>query len=56
MIAVDSTGIKVTNREEWILDKWNKMARKRKGFVKIHVVVDVKKENSIYGCNKRKYP
>ena len=36
VIAVDSTGIKVTNRGQWILDKWKKK-RKRKGFIKIHV-------------------
>ena len=36
VIAVDSTGIKVTNRGEWILDKWNKK-RIRKCFIKIHV-------------------
>ncbi len=24
IVAVDSTGIKVTNRGEWILDKWKK--------------------------------
>src|SRR6478672_897266 len=36
VIAVDSTGIKVTNRGEWMLDKW-KNKRKRKGFIKIHV-------------------
>jgi transposase len=41
VIAVDSTGIKVTNRGEWILDKW-KNKRKRKGFIKIHVAVDIK--------------
>ncbi len=41
VIAVDSTGIKVTNRGEWILDKWNDK-RKRKGFIKIHVAVDIK--------------
>jgi Transposase DDE domain len=40
-IAVDSTGIKVTNRGEWILDKW-KNKRKRKGFIKIHVAVNIK--------------
>lgn len=33
VIAVDSTGIKVTNRGEWILDKW-KNKRIRKGFIK----------------------
>jgi hypothetical protein len=32
-IAVDSTGIKVTNRGEWIRDKW----KRRRGFIKIHV-------------------
>jgi hypothetical protein len=37
VIAVDSTGIKVTNRGEWILDKWKKNKRKRKGFIKIHL-------------------
>jgi hypothetical protein len=33
VIAVDSTGIKVTNRGGW-------MRRKRKGYIKIHVAVD----------------
>ena len=37
-IAVDSTGIKVSNRGEWIRQKW---AVKR-GFIKFHVAVDVK--------------
>ena len=31
----------VTNREEWILDKW-KNKRIKKGFINIHVAVDVK--------------
>lgn len=42
VIAVDSTGIKVTNRGEWILDKWRQKRRLRKGFIKIHVAVDIK--------------
>jgi Transposase DDE domain len=42
VIAVDSTGIKVTNRGEWILDKWKNKKRMRKGFIKIHVAVDIK--------------
>jgi len=37
-IAVDSTGIKVSNRGEWIRQKW---AVKR-GFVKFHVAVHVR--------------
>jgi len=41
VIAVDSTGIKVTNSGEWILDKW-KNKRKRKGFIKIHVAINIK--------------
>lgn len=41
VIVVDSTGIKVTNRGEWILDKW-KNKRIRKGFIKIHVAIDIK--------------
>ena len=42
MIAVDSTGIKATNRGEWMLDKWEDKKRMRKGFIKIHVAVDIK--------------
>src|ERR1043166_1583063 len=38
-IAVDST-VKVTNREEWIRDKWNK----RRGFIKIHIQEELNSE------------
>lgn len=44
---LDSTGIKVTNRGEWLLPhKWNV---RRKGYLKIHVAVDIKekKENCV---------
>jgi Transposase DDE domain len=48
-IAVDSTGIKVTNRGEWIREKWNNNNnnnnnnnKKRRGFIKIHVAVNVR--------------
>ncbi len=34
IIAADSTGIKVTNRDQWIQDKWN---LGKKGYLKIHV-------------------
>jgi hypothetical protein len=37
-IAVDSTGIKVSNRGEWIHKKW----RVQRGFIKVHIAVDVK--------------
>jgi hypothetical protein len=39
-IAVDATGIKVTNRGEW-------RRRKRKGYVKIHVAVDTKTKRAV---------
>ncbi len=38
IIAIDSTGIKVTNRGQWIRDKWGT----RKGYLKIHIAVDIK--------------
>ncbi len=37
-IAIDSTGIKVTNRGQWMSDKWN---IKKKGYLKIHIVVNI---------------
>ena len=51
VIAIDSTGIKVSNRGEWIRDKWHI----RKGYLKIHVAVDIrKKKNPIFGNYKRR--
>ena len=40
VIAIDSTGIKVTNRGQWMREKWN--VKNKKGYLKIHVAVDVK--------------
>lgn len=40
IISIDSTGIKVTNRGQWMSDKWHK--QNRKGYLKIHVAVDIK--------------
>ena len=37
-IAVDSSGIKVSNRGEWIHKKW----RVQRGFIKVHLAVDVR--------------
>ena len=36
-LAVDSTGLRQHNRGEWIRHKW----KVRRGFVKLHVLVDV---------------
>jgi len=40
VIAIDSTGIKVTNHGEWIRYKWNV----KRGYLKIHVAVNIKKK------------
>ena len=40
VIALDSTGIKVANRGEWMHHKWHV----RKGYLKIHIAVDIKKK------------
>ena len=40
VIAIDSTGVKVTNRGEWIRHKW----KVKRGYLKIHIAVDVKKK------------
>ena len=40
VISIDSTGIKVTNRGQWMNEKWN--VQNRKGYLKIHVAVDIK--------------
>ena len=36
-IAVDASGVKVSDRGEWMRAKW----RRRRGFLKIHIAVDV---------------
>jgi hypothetical protein len=36
VIAIDSNGIKVTNRGQWLRDKWN---IRKKSYLKIHVAV-----------------
>ena len=38
--AADSTSIKVTNRGQWMQDKWN--VKNKKGYLKIHVAVNIK--------------
>jgi hypothetical protein len=41
IIAIDSTGIKVTNRgHQWMREKWH--IKNKKGYLKIHVAVNVK--------------
>ena len=41
VIAIDSTtGVKVTNRGEWIRHKW----KVKRGYLKIHIAVDIKRK------------
>ncbi len=44
IIAVDSTGITVTNRGEWMREKW----KVRHGWIKIHTMIDVE-SNQVLG-------
>jgi hypothetical protein len=40
IIAIDSTGIKITNRgPQWIQEKWN---IRKKGYLKIHIAINIK--------------
>lgn len=43
IIALDSSGIKVTNRGEWIREKW----KRRRGWIKVHLAVDTKKKRIV---------
>jgi len=38
IVAIDSSGMKVTNRGEWIRHKW----KTRKGWIKVHIAVDTR--------------
>ncbi len=44
IIAADSTGIKITNRGQWMQDKWK---AGKKGYLKIHVAVNIKTKKII---------
>ena len=43
VIGIDSTGIKVANRSEWLRHKW----KVHKGWLKLHVAIDIKTHNVI---------
>lgn len=38
VIAIDSSGIKVTNRGEWLREKW----KVHRGWLKVHIAVDIR--------------
>ena len=43
VIAIDSTGIKVTNRGDWMREKHSVT---RKGFIKLHIAINVDSEKT----------
>ena len=48
IIAIDSTGIKVTNREgQWMQQQEKQDVKKNKGYLKIHVAVDINTNKEI---------
>ena len=42
IIALDSTGINITNRVQWMADKWDRKNENKKGYLKIHIAVNIK--------------
>ena len=46
IIAIDSTGIKITDRGQWMAEKWN--VQNKKGYLKIHVAVDIKTKQILW--------
>ena len=42
-LAIDSTGYKVSNRGDWIREKW----KKRKGYIKLRIAVDIKSKKIV---------
>ena len=43
VISLDSTGVKVTNRGEWMCEKW----KVRRGWIKVHAAVDDKNKQVV---------
>ena len=55
ILAIDSTGIKVTYRGEWMRHKWH--CKSKKGYLKIHIAVNINNKNNKYknSISKRYY-
>ena len=51
ILAIYSTGIKVTNRGQWMNEKWN--VQNKKGYLKIHVVVDMRTTGPCFRSSDR---
>ena len=42
IIALDSTSINITNGVQWMADKWDIKNENKKGYLKIHIAVNIK--------------
>lgn len=40
VVAIDASGVKVTNRGEWVHEQWNR--KPKRGYLKIHIAVDIR--------------
>ena len=40
ILSVDASGIKIDNYSDWMRHKWQDKAKKRRGWVKMHIIVD----------------
>jgi hypothetical protein len=40
ILSVDSSGIKIDNYSDWMRHKWHDKAKNRRGWIKMHVIVD----------------
>lgn len=47
VLSVDATGIKVDEYSDWMRHKWQEKAKKRRGWIKIHIIVDVETHAAI---------
>jgi transposase len=41
ILAVDASGIKVDNYSDWMRHKWQDKAKKRRGWIKMNIIVDI---------------
>lgn len=47
VLSVDASGIKVDEYSEWMRHKWQDKAKKRRGWIKMHIIVDVETHTAI---------
>jgi hypothetical protein len=40
VVAIDASGIKIDNYSDWMRHKWHDKAKKRRGWIKMHIIID----------------